>query len=250
MSLHDVTPAFEPDIRAQIDTLLASGITQFVLKAVPSWHGAYRLSENPAFVSFLASHVLAGAEICLHGKEHRVRGPLAYGSTMARARARLFAPQAAEFISIPPDEAADSIAEGLAEIERASLPAPVSFCAPAWLMPEDCKPLLRSAGLSVYVGMYSLEILDGSITYRVPGFGYMGGSEVHEVGIRLLNRLMSPITGRAQLVKVYLHPDTSGRRRWRSTIETVRTMIEKNGLIPETYAGLLRERSTAVFQES
>jgi predicted deacetylase len=169
------------------------------------------------------------------------------GSAVTGVRARLFAPEASEFLSLSLEEARTAVAAGLAEVKRASLPTPSSFCAPAWLLPAEYKDVLRSAGLSTYVGMYSIEQLDGRGTQFTPGFGYMGGSGPHELGIRALNFLMTPAIRRADVVAVYLHPDVTGRRRWLRVTETLASLMRLGTYTAETYCGLFHSLCTGVM---
>jgi len=239
VGLHDVTPAFEADIRSQVDELQAIGISRFVFKVVPSWHGGHRLSDYPAFVAFLKSHMDTGSEMCLHGLEHAARGPLVAGSVAYRVRARLFAPQAAEFLTLSPNQARKAIDAGVAEFDRVSLGAPCTFCAPAWLMPPEYKGILRAAGISTYVGMYSVENLETGVRRHIPGFGFMGGSGLHELGIRSMNTMTRPLTRHANTIKVYLHPDTTGRGRWKPAVERLKVLTQGGGYRAETYSGII-----------
>jgi predicted deacetylase len=160
------------------------------------------------------------------------------GSVLARTRARLFAPQAAEFLTLSPDQAHTAIESGLAELERVSLGKPSTFCAPAWLMPSEYKSLLRAAGISRYVGMFSLEDLDSGLRKHIPGFGYMGGPGLHELGIRSLNRITRAVAGHASTIKVYLHPDVTGRRGWQRTVQTLEPLIHRHDYRIETYCAI------------
>ena len=169
------------------------------------------------------------------------------GSAVTGVRARLFAPEASEFLSLSLEEARTAVAAGLAELKRASLPTPSSFCAPAWLLPVEYKDVLRSTGLSMYIGMYSIELLDRRETQFTPGFGYMGGSGPHEVGIRALNFLMAPAIRRADVVSVYLHPDVTGRRRWMRVIETLGSLMRLGTYTAQTYCGLFDSLCTRVM---
>jgi predicted deacetylase len=185
----------------------------------------------------------SGSEVCLHGLEHRVRGPLVAGSVVSRTRARLFAPQSAEFLTLQVSQACEAIDEGVAELDRTRLGFPSTFCAPAWLMPSEYKSILRLVGISGYVGMYSVEDLETKARRYIPGFGFMGGSPPHEMGIRALNTMMHPLHSHARTIKFYLHPDVSEGGGWKPAVEKLKVVLSEGDFRATTYSEILHPRS-------
>lgn len=229
VSLHDVAPPWEKDIRSQREALAAVGIDRLVLKVVPNWHGAHRLSESQSTVELLQEAAGSGCQLVLHGNEHRLRGAL-IGSPVRRARARIFAGNAAEFMTLPDREALAAVRSGLAEMLEAGLPEPDTFCAPGWLMPDHVKPLLPLAGIRAIAGMFTIRDLESSRTLRTPAIGYMGADGTQELGIRALNRIVAVGSERSRVIKIYLHPDPSGRQRWAPMVQRAQRLVQSGRL--------------------
>ncbi|MGH2448498.1 MAG: DUF2334 domain-containing protein [Chloroflexota bacterium] len=229
VSLHDVAPPFEPAIRRQISLLRDVGASRLVLKVVPNWHGQYPIDQHPSLVELLQSEAEAGSQLVLHGYRHMRSGPLR-GSIVQQVRGRVFAGDAAEFLSLHAGDAAQAIDEGLRLFERAGLPRPDTFCPPGWLMTGDLEVEVRRASLRFSIGM--MQWSDGR-RHSLPSIGYMGSSEF---GVRLLNGLVTLVVPRSRAVKIYLHPqgDASGQDR---IIARVAGLIQA-GWETVTYEGL------------
>lgn len=126
-----------------------------MLKVVPNYAGSRPLRESPELVQLLRVEVAAGSELVLHGYTHRTAGPFS-GGPAARVRARWFAPQDAEFLSLSPEEAESRLRAGLEELAACGLKA-AGFCAPAWLAPPWTVDLLRRLGFRYHVTMGSVH---------------------------------------------------------------------------------------------
>lgn len=239
VSLHDVAPPFEDAIRAQLALLAAIGVRRVALKVVPNWHGAYPLSGSPSLVALLHEQLAAGSQIILHGFEHQPYGSRPFrGPWLSRARARLFAANAAEFLTLSADEAADALQQGIATFERAGLPRPDTFCAPGWLHNPETAAALKREEFRYLIDMFVARDLWTGHSVWTPGMGYMGAGPGQERGVQILNGIVRQTALRAtNVAKVYLHPqgDPTGaivRQRLASLAE----MIERDGWQPATYA--------------
>jgi uncharacterized protein len=239
VSLHDVTPPFVDAIRAQLAVLAEIGVRRVTLKVVPNWHGANPLYDSSSLVALLHEQVAVGSQIVLHGFEHRpARSRPFKGPWLSRMRARLFAADAAEFLTLSADEAADALRQGLAAFERAGLPRPTMFCAPGWLHDAEAVAALRQEGFRYLIDMFAIRDLWEGRSILTPGVGYMGAGPGQEMGVQILNGIVRQTALRAASVaKVYLHPqgDPTGaivRRRMAELAE----MIGREGWRPATYA--------------
>ncbi len=239
VSLHDVAPPFEAAIRTQLDLLAAIGVRRVAFKVVPNWHGAHPLSDSPTFVDLLHTQVETGSQLVLHGFEHQPDRRSAFrGSWLSQMRAQLFAADAAEFLTLSPDEAEARLRRGLECFERAGLPRPTMFCAPGWLHNADAEAALARVGFRYLIGMFTVRDLRERQRLWTPGVGYMGASPGQERGVQILNGIVRHTALRsAPIAKVYLHPqrDPAGaivRRRLAELAE----MIGRNGWQPATYA--------------
>ena len=233
VSLHDVAPPFDVDIEAQLTALEELGIRRLVLKVVPNWHGQHPLSASPYFVERLQEWVVIGSQVVLHGVEHQPHGELR-GSPARHLRARLFAARAAEFMTLSTVEATRMVEAGQAELARAGLPNPHTFCPPGWLMSDEAEEGVAESGIRVVTGMLSWRDLSVRRLHWLPARGYMGGGFAHEAGIRALDGIVGSSARRSTVLKIYLHPDTSGRRRWMGMVRRIAVLIE-DGWDPTTF---------------
>lgn len=238
--LHDVAPPFENAIRAQLDLLAQIGIHRVTLLVTPDWHGAAPLRESPGLVELLRSQVAAGGQLALHGYAHQpVAGRPFEGTRLDRLRARLFAAQAAEFLTLDPGEAEEALRAGLDEFEQAGLPRPAMFCAPGWLHNTAAEAALTRAGLRYLIDMFGVRDLWSGWRIALPAVGYMGAGPKQELGVRILNLLTRLAKLRsAEVACVYLHPqgDPTGALV-RSQIAYLSKLLA-HGWQPATYAEL------------
>ena len=208
VALHDVAPPFEGAIRAQIDLLAAMDVHRLTLLVTPDWHGAAPLADAPGLVELLRVQVAAGSQLALHGYTHQPAvGATFAGPRLSRARARLFASDAAEFLTLTEEEAEEALRAGLEMFERAGLPRPAMFCAPGWLHNAAVKAALTRAGLRYLIGMSDVRDLWSGWRIATPSVGYMGAGPKQELGVRILNQLVRWTKLRsAPVACVYLHP--------------------------------------------
>jgi predicted deacetylase len=239
VSLHDVAPPFEAAIRAQLDLLAAMGVRRVALKVTPDWHGAHPLRDSPSLVKLLHAQVAAGSQIVMHGFTHQPHGASAfYGPWLSRARARLFAADAAEFLTLSLDEAVDALRRGLADFEQVGLSRPTMFCAPGWLHNAAADAALRRTGFRALIDMFTVRDLWTQRRIWTPAVGYMGAGPAQELGVQTLNAMVRQTALRsAHVAKVYLHPqrDPTGAVARRRLAE-LEAMITRDGWQPATYA--------------
>jgi uncharacterized protein len=237
VSLHDVAPPFEAEIRAQLGALAAIGVRRCALKVVPNWHGQHPLDAASRLVDLLARQVAGGSELVLHGNEHRPRGPMR-GPVLTRLRGQLFAADAAEFLTMSASQARRAVLDGIETMSRAGLPPPAYFCAPGWLLSAEGLEGLVAAGMRYLISMFTVRDLATGDKRWLPGFGYMGAPPAHEAGVQLLNAVLRPTArARARVARVYLHPQGGTRAPGvRRTLDVVRAMVERDGWRVSTFA--------------
>ncbi len=155
LSIHDVTPAWEPEIEAALRLAARFGARPALL-VVPDHHGAWPLADHPRFCARLRELHAAGHEILLHGYYHQSRPEAPRGGDVAAGRprglARFFAQRVvsageAEFSDVTRAEAAARLDQGLRALADAGL-APSGFVPPAWSMPRWLLGLLGERGLA------------------------------------------------------------------------------------------------------
>ncbi len=154
VSIHDVTPALERDVRALWDLCAERGITP-ALFVVPNWHGQWPLDEYPRFAAWLRARERAGAEVFLHGERHDEVG-LRRGIG-DRMRAFGATAREGEFLTLDERGAAERIRRGLDRLRRNGL-RPIGFVPPAWLAREDTFRAVRRAGLAVSEDVHGIRL--------------------------------------------------------------------------------------------
>jgi len=145
VSIHDVTPAAERDVRALWDLCAERRIVP-ALFVVPNWHGAWPIEEYPHFVAWLRARAREGAEVFLHGERHDERGlPRGLGD---QVRAFGATAREGEFLTLSERDAAERIERGVARLRRLGLD-PTGFVAPAWLASAGTYRAVRRSGLAI-----------------------------------------------------------------------------------------------------
>ncbi|HEX8724286.1 MAG TPA: DUF2334 domain-containing protein [Gemmatimonadaceae bacterium] len=154
VSIHDVTPALERDVRALWDLCAERGITP-ALFVVPNWHGEWPLEEFPRFAAWLRAREREGAEVFLHGERHDEAG-LARGFADG-VRAFGATAREGEFLTLDEPAAAERIRRGLECLHRCGL-RPIGFVPPAWLAREDTFRAAGRAGLALSEDVHGIRL--------------------------------------------------------------------------------------------
>lgn len=159
VSIHDVSPAFAPELEEALAACAAVGARPALL-VVPDFHGQWPLGAHPEFCARLRSLQAEGHEIFLHGFFHKARTgdpgrdvglPPRRGTAGRPGRLRsAFAQRVAsggeaEFSDLSRDEGVERLAEGERVLEEAGLRVD-GFVPPAWSMERWLLPLLAERG--------------------------------------------------------------------------------------------------------
>ncbi|GBD30121.1 hypothetical protein HRbin32_01221 [bacterium HR32] len=234
VSVHDVAPPNLAAVRTLLSLLDRLGVRPRVLKVVPNFAGRWPLAESPELVRLLQAEVRSGSEVVLHGYTHRTAGSL-QARWPTRLRARWFAAQDAEFLSLSPDEAERRLRAGLEQLRTVGLQAE-GFCAPGWLAPAWLGPLLRALGFGYHVTMGSVHDLATGRRLLAPWFGSVGTGGLHEFLVHVGGTLGA---GAARtpypLVKVFFHPQSP--RTWGPQLARLRRALRTRQVT--TYRALL-----------
>lgn len=137
LSIHDVTPAWEPQVAELWQLCRERGATPALL-VVPNWHGQFPLGAAPAYVEWIRTRVDDGAEIFLHGERHDEVGLTRSWKDSQRAFGRTN--REGEFLTLDHDAASERIGRGTKLFAELGL-RPIGFVPPAWL----CRPGTQSA---------------------------------------------------------------------------------------------------------
>jgi uncharacterized protein len=132
ISIHDVSPAFEQEVKDALAITEAYGFTPALL-VVPDYHGRAPLGPDGSYAESLRTLQKRGHEVYLHGLYHRC-DDLAAGASAEVSRffrQKVVSAGEAEFASIAPKEAALRLDQGLECLLGAGLTVS-GFVAPAW----------------------------------------------------------------------------------------------------------------------
>jgi predicted deacetylase len=162
VSIHDVSPAWQPEVELALQMTKAAG-AKAALLVVPNFHARAPLSEHPRFAERLRRLQADGHEIYLHGFFHlsrpwnespakttghtnSSRRPSTLGARIRHAFAqKVVSAGEAEFSDVSPSEARERLFEGERMLNDAGLSID-GFVAPAWSMPSWVLRLLSERG--------------------------------------------------------------------------------------------------------
>ncbi len=212
VSVHDVAPPFAPGVRQLLDELDRRSIRPRVLKVVPNYAGKWPLSEDAELCNLLRSEAAAGSEIVAHGWTHqtqgRMRGPLS-----ARCMGSWFAPEAAEFLTLPEAAAREAARNARRALADTLGVEPQGFCAPAWLINREGRAAVTAAGYRYLLERGAVRDLQTGEAVPTPWQGHMGVGGFHEWLVQRGNGAVAMRAGithgglsRRPVVKVFLHP--------------------------------------------
>lgn len=208
VAVHDVAPSTLPQASWLLARLDDAGVERRVIKAIPAEPGG---ADPAPFEDLVRSEAARGSEVVLHGWTHRA-GARYRGSAIDRVRARLFAADAAEFLTLTPSEMRSRLDAGRAWLDRLGLAAR-GFCPPAWLAAPGLAAAARAAGFRYVLTLRGLRDLSpppGTASrIDLPATGYMATGAVQEALLRLGGAILFrplAVLLEAPAVRIYLHP--------------------------------------------
>ncbi len=204
VSVHDVAQSTLDDVRWLLARLDDVGAVPRVLKVIPAEAGQPSLAGHDELLGLLQAEASAGSEIVLHGYEHRTVGPVR-GPGGQRVRARLFAPNDAEFLSVGRREAARRVEAGRDTLSGLGLPVR-GFCAPGWISGPELPGILAGLGFRYLVGFTGLLDLDRGHRRSIPAFGSMGAGPLQERLIDVERALVLSAERAFPVLRAFVHP--------------------------------------------
>ena len=137
VSVHDVTPAWAPEIELAMSLAERHGVRPALL-VVPDFHGKWPLLAHSSFCQRLQRWSHGGCETYLHGFFHQsvsAPAPTLTGRIRHFVHQRCVSNREAEFSDLTRDEAKFRLEQGERVLSRADLPL-CGFVPPAWSMPR------------------------------------------------------------------------------------------------------------------
>jgi predicted deacetylase len=236
VSIHDVSPEFEPAVDQLYDQLTRLVRGPIAMLVVPDfWHKA-PLAGAPAYRAKLRAWADAGVEMLLHGWSHRDETTRHRG--LASWKARHMTAGEGEFLGLSREEAVRRLREGRAAVEDAIGRRVTGFVAPAWLYGDGAKEALAEEGFDVAEDHFRVwRPRDGSIVARGPVITWASRSRVHTASslafAAFARRALSPLP----TLRIGVHPgDVRNPSIIKSIEDTVR--ISAAGRQSVTYCEL------------
>ena len=170
LTIHDVTPAWAPQVLALWDLCRERGATPGLL-VVPDWHGAWPLRAAPDYLHWVRARVADGAEIFLHGERHDEVGLPRGWRDEQRAFGRTN--REGEFLTLDHDAAATRIGSGLTLFRELQL-SPIGFVPPAWLCRDGTHTACAAHGLQVLEDDAAIYLLQSGVALPSPVLRWSG----------------------------------------------------------------------------
>lgn len=205
VSLHDVSPAHEPEVREAHSLLRGIGVDQYSMLVIPDHEVGQPMKESPEFCEWLARLSAEGVEIVQHGFRHgagaRNTGPF------ERLRAALFTRGEGEFLGLDEKEALELMSRGRKTVEEALGVVPESFVAPAWLYSAGTLRAMRSEGFRATESRWRIfDPVTGRTLVRTPVANYAGGGPVRRSLAALWVFVCCTALSGANTLRFAIHP--------------------------------------------
>jgi uncharacterized protein len=215
VSIHDVTPALESNVRQLWDMCAAWDIVPALL-VVPNWHGEWPLEQYPGFVTWIQQRVEQGAELVLHGERHDESGLprrlgdrwTAWGNTAGEG----------EFLTLDEPTARERIERGARRLRGLGL-EPVGFVPPAWLAREATHRAAASAGLGFSEDAGSIRLLPSLKQVPSPALRWSSRTAFRAWGSAAVAAARWRLQRSSPNPRLALHPHDLNHRATRRSLE-------------------------------
>jgi len=211
LSVHDVTPAYEPLLRVLVEGLEDRGLSRYSMLVVPDHRGSWPLEEHSGFCRWLSGLAAEGVEMLLHGMTHTGSPG---GTPAERLRALLFTRGEGEFLSMGEGESLALMENGRRRLSETVGCEVRGFVAPAWLYGRGSIGALKHAGFLLAESRWRVwsPSLGRTLT-RVPVCNYAGGGVLRRGLAALWVRACGAVLRASPVVRFALHPDDASTPR-------------------------------------
>lgn len=244
VSIHDIGPGTAAQTMRWLSDLDARGIPATLLLVPGAWRGR-RLAEDRELVEAMLEAGARGHELALHGLHHQaVRGQ---GPMWRRGAAQVLARGAAEFATLPEEQATARLQNGLDELASVDI-TPLGFHPPGWLISPGGVKVLRSFRFRYYsthlaVHPIAHDDVEGSeqAPVRIAAFAlsHRPGGLGEQLGVRIMTSSARRHARAGRPFRIALHPDDLARAGLReATLRAIDEAVEL-GVRPTTYAQLV-----------
>ena len=238
ISIHDVTPAWKPQVEALWQLCRERGATPALL-VVPDWHGHWPLRAAPAYVQWVRERASDGAEIFLHGERHDEIGSPRSWRDSQRAFGRTN--REGEFLTLDHAAAHERIGRGLSLFAELGF-SPIGFVPPAWLCRQGTHTACAAHGLAVLEDDAAVYLTATGTRLESPVLRWSGRTDFRARGSAVQASWRWRAQREAPHFRIALHPmDLEHVITRKSVIDELDRWLETRPARP--YASLLDEPS-------
>jgi len=223
ISIHDTNPYYQSQIYKFLDELEKRNISKFSILITPYWDETSNINKHPYFVNKLKSKETAGAELILHGYDHKGN----------------------KFIDLNKSQAEKRLNKALDSFQQAFNSTPNGFIPPMWKQSNDTYELLKEKNFRFTETFTELEFFSGR---RFKGFplgmeSYSSNKYIKYDRITpLIAKIFSNVYARliwnkGGVVRYFIHPREADNGNYNATLNLLDKFLEK-GWIPITYSEL------------
>jgi len=209
VSLHDVTPHYESEIRLLFSLIRQAGVAKGAILVVPNYHGISLMRPESALACWLRELAGDGWEIVLHGLTHfepALSRNGSRGNPVAQYLvSRWYTNGEGEFYRLAGAAARARLQKGLSVLAACGL-NPSGFIAPAWLLGEESATVLGEFNFAFTTLLGGVCDLKSGAFYRAPAVVFSSRSFLRAVLSRMIVPVLAGYWGRRELVRLVLHP--------------------------------------------
>lgn len=236
VSIHDVSPAFLPQLKLILSKLKEIEVPFLVLKVIPNFQGKNKINLFPSFIDWLKDLSLSGCEIVLHGLVHL--RPSQPNKLWVNPRKWLTQGED-EFAHLKEAEARQRINEGLRIFKEAGLTC-FGFTAPTWRLNRWTIKVLAEANFHYFTTLTEVVDLRKNRRFFSPALGHQGITGWLEslmgVGNELSRLFLLPWLN---LIRIVFHPRGLEHPNFKKSIKLVKQLLPLTQ--PLTYSRFLTQ---------
>lgn len=216
ISIHDVTPFYEPQINKFLIELEKRNINNFTLLITPNWDGNFDVNEYPEFTKKLVELEDKGAELTLHGYDHK----------------------GDKFMYLDKTEAKERLDRARKLYKQAFNSRPKGFIPPMWKQSKATYELLKEQKFRYTETFGTLEYFSGNKYAGFPlGMESWSSNKYAFITKVFSNIYARLIWNRGGVVRYTIHPREVDNDNFEATLKLLDGFLER-GWKPITYSEL------------
>jgi len=238
VSVHDVTPAFDSEVREIVDELRIQEVDKKNILVIPNYHNKYNILKSDRFSGWLHSLKEKGDEIILHGYEHISRNRK-YSSFYGYIMGEWVAQGCAEFQNISYEETKDRVERGRKILNCIGLIC-TGFVPPGWMMSKEANKAVMDKGFRYTTFTKILRDYQNNIDIRSEVVRFIPRIRAINFLKKMYNLyLLKENLVHKKLARVAIHPqDLRFKRAFEYLLKIIKELREERTIV--TYLGFLK----------